>query len=93
MHLLVNWEHDGEEIKQDVNRRYPYLKGKVEWVVKNQSYYFRPGLTWPPLTISGFGIRVLPAGVVFGHKGPTVVTARPPWRARIPNVAARSGVH
>ena len=72
VHLVVDWENDGMRIKETVDHKYPYLEGKVDWVVKNQGYYFRPGLTWPLRTNSGFGIRVLPAGVVTGHKGPAV---------------------
>ena len=72
IHLLVDWENDGERIKAEVNRKYPYLNGKIDWVVKNQGCYFRPGLTWPRRTNSGFGIRVLPSGAIFGDKGPAV---------------------
>lgn len=67
--LVVDWGKDGEAIKQHIDRRYPYLKGKVEWVAKNTDYYFRRGLTWPRRTNSGFGIRVLPAGTIFADKG------------------------
>ena len=70
VHLVVNWERDGEEIKAYVVQRYPYLKGKWEWVVKNTGYYFRPGLTYPLRTQKGFNARVLPANSIFGHKGP-----------------------
>lgn len=74
VHLVVDWEGDGVKIKAEVDRKYPYLNGKVEWVVKNQSYYFRPGLTWPLRTASGFSPRVLPQGCVFGHKGPAIIS-------------------
>ena len=70
IHLLVDWENNGERIKDEVDGRYPYLGGNVNWVVKNQDYYFRPGLTWPPRTNSGFGIRLLPAGTIFAAQGP-----------------------
>ena len=73
IHLLVEWERDGERVKQHVDKRYPYLNGNVDWVVKNQEYYFRPGLTWPRRTNSGFGIRAMPAGAVFGDKGPALI--------------------
>lgn len=73
IHLVVEWERDGERVKAHVNERYPYLDGKAEWVVKNQDFYFRPGLTWPPRTNSGFAPRVLPAGCAFGHKGPAAI--------------------
>jgi hypothetical protein len=72
VHLLVDWEKDGERIKEHVNRQYPYLRGKVEWVVKNQEYYFRPGLTWPRRTQAGFNPSILPAGCVFADKGPAI---------------------
>ncbi|MFM7202627.1 MAG: hypothetical protein ACKO6N_17720, partial [Myxococcota bacterium] len=39
-------------------------------------YFFRPGLTWPLRTQAGFGIRVMPAGCIFGHKGPAAFVAQ-----------------
>jgi hypothetical protein len=69
IHLLVDWEDDGRRIKEHVDRQYPYLNGKVEWVVKNTAAYFRSGLTWPRRTNSGFGVRILPAGSIFADKG------------------------
>lgn len=69
IHLLVDWEDDGARIKEAVDAKYPYLDSKVEWVVKNQDFYFRPGLTWPTRTNSGLGMRVLPAGCIFDTKG------------------------
>jgi hypothetical protein len=70
LHLVVDWENDGHRIKESVDAKYPYLNGKIEWVVKNTAYYFLAGLTWPRRTNSGFGVRVLPAGAVFADKGP-----------------------
>jgi len=43
---VVNWENNGEEIKQYVIQRYPYLDGKWKWVVKNEDFYFHKGLGW-----------------------------------------------
>lgn len=74
VHLVVEWERKGERVKEHVNARYPYLNGKAEWVVKNEDYYFRPGLTWPRRTNSGFGIRAMPQGCAFGDKGPALLT-------------------
>jgi hypothetical protein len=42
----VRWGENGEEIKAAVAEAYPYLKGQVHWVVKNENYYFKPGLTF-----------------------------------------------
>ncbi len=49
---VVDWENNGEAIKQNVIRKYPYLNGNPDFVVKNQQYYFSgEGATWS--TISG----------------------------------------
>jgi hypothetical protein len=69
IHLVVDWEEDGRRIREYIAEQYPYLEGNVEWVVKNTQYYFRPGLTWPERTNSGFAPRTLPAGGVFSHVG------------------------
>lgn len=72
IHLVVDWSDDGQAIRAYVNQRYPYLNGNVDWVVKHTTYYFRAGLTWPRRTASGFGMRILPSGAIFGDKGPGV---------------------
>ena len=58
IHLVVDWEHDGERIRAYEGSR-----------PQNTGFFFRPGLTWPPRTNSGLGMRVLPAGTAFAHKG------------------------
>ena len=62
VHLVVDWECDGEQL-----RNYPGSR------VQNTKYFFRPGLTWPLRTASGFAPRILPTGCVFGHKGPAAI--------------------
>lgn len=74
VHLVVNWDREGEEIKAYVSARYPYLKGKWEWVVKHTDSYFRPGLTWPRRTQGGLSVRAYPAGSIFADKGPVIFT-------------------
>ena len=69
VHLLVEWEDCGARIKAVVDEKYPYLNGNVSFVVKNEGHYFTGGLTWPPRTNSGLGMRLLPKGVAIGHKG------------------------
>ncbi|MCA9565712.1 MAG: hypothetical protein KC561_19580, partial [Myxococcales bacterium] len=73
VHLLVDWADSGRSIKETVNEKYPYLNGNVSYVVKNEDCYFEPGLTWPRRTNSGFGIRLLPRGVIFADKGSAVL--------------------
>lgn len=59
IHLVVDWQYDGEAIRAHDGAR-----------PQNTQYFFLPGLTWPSRTNSGLGIRLLPAGAAFGHKGP-----------------------
>ena len=61
-HLLVDWTDHGNRIRNS----------GASWVaLRNESYYFRSGISWPRRTGSGFGPRLLPPGCVFGDKGPT----------------------
>jgi hypothetical protein len=65
-HLLVDWAESGDRVRNS----------GASWVaVRNESYYFRPGISWPRRTGSGFGPRLLPRGCVFGDKGPTAFAA------------------
>ncbi len=59
IHLVVDWEEDGRCLRDDPKA-----------VVRNAQYYFRPGLTWPLRQSTSFTPYALPAGAVFGHKGP-----------------------
>lgn len=65
LHLVVNWERDGEEIRSfmDPLTRRPYSRPQ------NTDFFFRPGLTWP-LRTNGLSFRMGPTGCIFGHKGP-----------------------
>jgi predicted RNA methylase len=66
IHLVVDWERDGERLREYEGSR-----------VQNAQYFFRSGLTWPRRTASGFSPRILPAGCVFGDKGPGIVAQEP----------------
>jgi hypothetical protein len=61
IHLVVDWEDDGRRIREYEGSR-----------PQNTQFFFSPGLTWPLRTASGFGLRALPAGCGFGHKGPSI---------------------
>jgi hypothetical protein len=56
--LVVKWARDGAELWA-FDRAF----------VRNQDHFLRPGLTWP-LRTNGLSFRAMPAGCVFGHKGP-----------------------
>lgn len=65
--LAMNWLDDGAEAKAWAGSLY----NQSHWsrILKNTHLFFRPGLTWP-LRTNGLSFRALPAGCVFGHKGP-----------------------
>jgi len=62
---VVNWGNDGADIKAEVSKRYPYLKGNTAWVVKNEAYYFRSGLCFSFVNTRGIALRKLPANCIF----------------------------
>ncbi len=63
--FVVKWGNDGIEIKDAVLKAYPYLKGKTAWVVKNENFYFRPGLCFSFINKNGLAVRRLLAGAIF----------------------------
>jgi len=65
LHLVVNWERDGEDIR---NFKDPQT-GKLLSRPQNTEFYFHPGLTWSDRTTKLFSARPLPAGSIFSVKG------------------------
>lgn len=68
----VRWGENGEEIKATVAEAYPYLNGQVHWVVKNENYYFKPGLTFSFVNKHRLSVRKLPAGAIFDVGGSAI---------------------
>lgn len=69
VYLMVNWDGDGSEIKNNLNeqggvRSNVWMLGETE-----KNYFRRPGLTWPRRT-QQFGVRVMATGNIFADKGP-----------------------
>jgi hypothetical protein len=71
VHLSLDWAADGREVKAFVASKV----GSASRTIQATDFYFRPGLTWPRRTQSGFGIRVLPAECIFADKGPSAFVA------------------
>ncbi len=65
LHLVVNWEKDGEEIRNFVDPK----TGRTYSRPQNTDFYFRPGLTWTQRTQKGINVKPLPSGTIHGHKG------------------------
>lgn len=62
---VVDWQDNGKRIKDTVRQKYPYLNGKANWVVKNESYYFKPGICFSFVSSKGVSFRKLFAGSIF----------------------------
>jgi type II restriction/modification system DNA methylase subunit YeeA len=78
--FVVNWQNDGQEIKEFVSERYPYLNGNIDYVVKDRGRYFLPSITWTGISSSFFGVRYSDAGFLFDVSGSS---AFPPDEVRL----------
>ncbi len=67
--LVVKWNGDGDELAEE-NRK---VNGQIAQARQASEYYRRPGITYSKRSAKGFSARVLPAGYVFGTKGPAVL--------------------
>jgi hypothetical protein len=69
LYASIIWDRDGHEVKAFAET----TPGSKHWSrnIRSAEHYLRPGLTWPART-NGLSLRALPAGSVFGHKGPVV---------------------
>mgnify|MGYP003083433192 CR=1 FL=1 len=67
--FVVNWQHNGAEIKEFVASKYvSYTR-----TVKNIPYYFRKGLTWSAIA-KKYAVRAYDAGFIFADKGQAIFT-------------------
>jgi len=58
-YYYVDWEHDGERIKNSIVEKYPYLKGNYGFVVTNEETYKKRGLTFTQMCSGSLGVRLL----------------------------------
>jgi len=70
---LVNYQDDGMEIKNNVLRKYPYLK-TPDFVVKNSQYYFEPCISWSKVTSNCTAFRYFEPGFIFSDAGMAIVS-------------------
>ncbi|MCD7882906.1 MAG: BREX-1 system adenine-specific DNA-methyltransferase PglX [Lachnospiraceae bacterium] len=69
--LVVNWECNGEEIKENTRRVYPQLGDNLGWKITNERDYFKSGITWTALTSGKNSFRYSMHGFIFdSNKGP-----------------------
>jgi hypothetical protein len=70
--FVVNWQNDGEAIKDSIIHKYPYLNGKPGFVAKNPEYYFRESISFSKVG-SGFpAFRYFPTGFIFDVAGSSI---------------------
>lgn len=69
---LVDWENNGQRIKETVVKKYSYLKGNPNFVVHDDGYYFKPFVSWSEITSSALAFRYFPQGFTFNVKGMSV---------------------
>lgn len=68
---LVNWFNNGEEIKGNILKKYPYLK-TPDFVAKNQIYYFNEAISWSKVNSNKFSMRFYPEGFIFSDAGMSI---------------------
>ena len=61
MELVVDWENDGYAIRSHPSS-----------TIRNQSYFFKPAITWSLTANKGFGARVVPNNCLFDNNGSSV---------------------
>ena len=66
---VVDWENNGERIKNTAIAKYPYLNGNPNFVVHDDGYYFRENVSWSEIAMSNLAFRYYPEGFTFNVKG------------------------
>lgn len=66
---IVNFQNDGIEIKDEVNRKYPYLKGNTGFYIRYQEHYFKQGITWSAVSSGRFSVRLHSKNSIFSNAG------------------------
>ena len=78
---LVNWFNNGIDIKQFVSKKYPYLKGNIDYVVKDRGYYFKELVSYTKMTSAKFNARTSQKGFLFDVAGSSIF---PDYTDRMP---------
>ena len=66
---LVNWQDNGKEVREHVSAQYPYLKGNIDYVIKDRGTYFHSCISWPMVTSGVITFRHYPEGFMYNVAG------------------------
>ena len=66
---VVLYENGGSALKELVTKKYPYLKGNYDFVLKTQNPFFEEGITWSDVGTGDFACRYTEKGYMFDVKG------------------------
>lgn len=69
--LLVAWDDDRGTFKDFFGR-----KGRPSPIPESAEFYFKPGITWPRRTTSGFSPRILPPECVISDRAPSAFATK-----------------
>ena len=73
--LVVNWENNGLEIKDNTRRKYPQLGDNLNWKITNEKHYFKEGITWGTVSSGAASFRAYGCGFIFSTKGSAIIVA------------------
>ena len=62
---VVNWENDGQEVRQSLEQRYPYLNGNLGALIRASEDYFKPHISWSAIGSGEASFREYPSGLIF----------------------------
>ncbi len=62
--VVVNWADNGREI-----RRFGADEGRIRSAIRNETFYFKPGVTWSKISSGRFDARLRPSGFLFDDTG------------------------
>ena len=68
--IVIFWENDGYEIKEETLEKYPMLSwDNLAWKITNEHDFFKPSCTWTFVSSSAFSVRVSTGGALFDVGG------------------------
>lgn len=67
--FIINWQNDGQEVKEYVDQQYPYLKGNIDFVIKDRGRFFHECISWSDVTSGSSSFRYYPKGFLYNLAG------------------------